>query len=392
MKLLQRHAHSRFRLSRLLARVDLVAEVIHSSGNRVLLLPHGGDFFPELFTAIGAAQRNIHIEFYIIKNDSTGALFAQALLAAVGRGVQVSLIYDTFGCFDTPESYFQHLRRAGIHCLPFNPPAFSKPHWLDIRDHRKQVLIDGQTAFIGGLNVGDEYSGFGESPQRWRDVGLRLDGPAAGELQRLFLQTWKEESGLPLQLAEPIAPSPQGSADVIIIDGRPHQNRPVIRNAFRVAMSSAERRIRIITPYFVPGPRVVRSLLRAVRRGVQVEIILPSICDVPLVQMMSRAYLKPLLEAGVEIYQRQGTILHAKVMLVDGRWVTLGSANLDFRSFHRNYEINVILDSEEFGKQVDALFNEELTKSYRFDLAAHRARSRMERFFAWLLTPLSRFL
>ncbi len=395
MKLLQRHANPRFRLSRLLARVDLVAEVIHSPGNRVLLLPHGGDFFPELFAAIGAAQRSIHIEFYIIRNDATGALFAQALLAAAGRGVQVLLIYDAFGCFDAPDSYFQHLKRAGIHCLPFNPPAFSKPHWLDIRDHRKQVIIDGQTVFLGGLNVGDEYSGFGESLTRWRDVGIRLDGPTARELQRLFLQTWEEEAGHPLAVdavtvtADPVV---QGTADVIIIDGRPHQNRPVIRNAFRVAMSGAEHRIRIITPYFVPGPRVVRSLLRAVRRGVQVEIILPSISDVPLVQMMSRAYLKPLLEAGVEIYQRQGTILHAKVMLVDGRWVTLGSANLDFRSFHRNYEINVIIDSEEFGRQVDTLFNEELAKSQRFDLAAHQARGWLERLLAWLLTPLSRFI
>lgn len=392
MNLLQRRLHSRFRLSRLLARVDLVAEVIHTPGNRVRLLPHGGDFFPALFTAMRAAQHSISIEFYIIKNDATGALFAQALLAAAGRGVQVSLIYDALGCFDTPDFYFQHLRRAGIHCLPFNPPAFSKLQWLDIRDHRKLVLIDGQTAFTGGLNVGDEYSGFGESPTRWRDVGIRLDGPAVGELQRLFLQTWKEESGRPLSLVEPDQQVPRGTADVIIIDGRPHQNRPLIRNAFRVAMSGAESRIRIITPYFVPGPRVVRSLLRAVRRGVQVEIILPSISDVPLVQMMSRVYLKPLLEAGVEIYQRQGTILHAKVMLVDDRWVTLGSANLDFRSFHRNFETNVIIDSEEFGRQVGALFNEELVKSHRFDLAAHQARGWQERLFTWLLAPLSRFL
>jgi cardiolipin synthase len=137
---------------------------------------------------------------------------------------------------------------------------------------------------------------------------------------------------------------------------------------------------------------VVRSLLRAVRRGVRVQIILPSISDVPLVQMMSRAYLKPLLEAGIEIFERQGTILHAKVMLVDGQWATLGSANLDFRSFHRNFEINVIIASEEFGRQVAALFGEELAKSKRFDLTAHNSRGRLERFLAWLLTPLSRFL
>lgn len=390
--ILKQNSMKRLRVAKVLHRLREVSEVIRCPGNEVELFPHGGDFFPALFAALRAAQRSICVEFYIIKNDATGALFAQALLAAADRGIHITLIYDALGCFDTPDSYFQHLQRAGIRCLPFNPPTFAKLRWLDIRDHRKQVIIDGQTAFLGGLNVGDEYSGFGESLKRWSDVGFRLDGPAAGELQRLFYQTWEEVSGLALLQAVPDHPGTQGTADVILIDGRPHRNRPVIRNAFRVAMSGAERRIRIITPYFVPGPRVVRSLLRAVRRGVQVEIILPSISDVPLVQMMSRAYLKPLLEVGVEIFQRQGTILHAKVMLVDGRWVTLGSANLDFRSFHRNYEINVIIDSEEFGGQVNALFNEELAKSQRFDLAAHQARGWQERLLAWLLTPLSRFL
>jgi cardiolipin synthase len=157
-------------------------------------------------------------------------------------------------------------------------------------------------------------------------------------------------------------------------------------------MAGAVRDIRIITPYFVPGPRVVRSLLRAVKRGATVRMILPSINDVPLIQMMSRAYLKPLLEAGVEIYERQETILHAKVMLIDDRWVTLGSANLDFRSFHRNYEINVIIDSHAFGAQVETLFGEELEKSKRISLSDNARATRLQHFLEWLLTPLNRFL
>jgi cardiolipin synthase len=392
MDVLLRRIPPRFRLSRLLSRIRNILEVTHFPGNKVILLPHGGDFFPALFDAIRHARSSIFIEFYIIKNDATGSLFSQAIRDAAARGVQVSLIYDALGCFDTPDHFFLQLRQAGVQCLPFNPPTFAKLHWLDIRDHRKLVVIDGRTAFLGGLNVGDEYSGYGESITRWRDVGIRLDGPAVSELQRLFCQTWFEESGHTLAPHAVGGEAPLADADVVIVNGRPHQNRPVIRNAFRVAMSGAESSIQIITPYFVPGPRVVRSLLRAVRRKVRVQIILPSISDVPLVQMMSRAYLKPLLEEGVEIFERQGTILHAKVMLVDGQWVTLGSANLDFRSFHRNFEINVIVASEDFGRQVAALFDEELTKSKRFDLAAHNARGRLERLFAWLLAPLSRFL
>ncbi len=328
----------------------------------------------------------------MVKADSTGQAFARALQEAASRGLEVSLIYDAIGCFDTPSSYFQQLQVAGVRCLPFNKPAFSRIHWLDIRDHRKMVIIDGTTAFLGGLNVGDEYSGFGESFERWRDVGIRLDGPAAGELQRLFRQTWAQEQGIEPSAQVDSPPMPAGDADVVIVNGSPHHTRSVIRSSFRLTMAGAVHNIRIITPYFVPGPRVVRSLLRAVKRGAIVRMILPSISDVPLIQMMSRAYLKPLLEAGVEIFERQGTILHAKVMLIDDRWVTLGSANLDFRSFHRNYEINVIIDSHAFGTQMAALFNEELEKSSRLTLSDNARRSRFERLLEWLLTPWSRFL
>ena len=385
-------SQARLRLARLLERIKRRSEIIHFPGNTVELLPHGGDFFPALFKAIDSAVSHVSIEFYIIKADTTGMLFSSTIRKAAARGVQVDLIYDALGCFDTPEAYWAELRQAGVHCFPFNPPSFARIRFLDIRDHRKLVLIDGHTAFLGGLNVGDEYSGYGDSYTHWRDVGIRLDGPATQELQQIFNATWSRLTGqvLPAYCC-PLVPK-QGEADVVIVNGRPHQNRPVIRNAFRIAMSGAEKSIQIITPYFVPGPRVVRSLLRAVRRGVRIQIILPSISDVPVVKIVGRAYLKPLLEAGVEIYERQGTILHAKVMSVDGRWITLGSANLDFRSFHRNFEMNVIIASRPFGRQIEALFAEELGKSLRIDRKEYDGRGRFERFCEWLLAPLGRFL
>jgi cardiolipin synthase len=256
------------------------------------------------------------------------------------------------------------------------------------------VLIDGKTAFLGGINIGDEYTGFGENYSRWRDVGVRLDGPAVIDLLRLFRLTWEQERSGDISVPpEPQAePHGTGDADVMIVNGSPHHTRSVIRSSFRVAMVGAFDSIRIITPYFLPGPRVVRSLLRAVKRGVKVQMIVPSISDVPLVQLMSRAYLAPLLKAGVEIFERQGTILHAKVMLVDGTWVLLGSANLDFRSFHRNYEINIIIDSRQFADQVRGLFEEDLKKSKQVAFSAYAQRSRFSRFLEWLLRPLSRFL
>ncbi|MDD2463915.1 MAG: phospholipase D-like domain-containing protein [Desulfobulbus sp.] len=383
---------ARLRLTRLLNRIRLRSDIIHFPGNKVELLPHGGDFFPALFAAIDSAVTQVCIEFYIIKADTTGMLFSSAVKRAAVRGVEVTIIYDALGSFDTPESYWADIRRAGVECLPFNPPSFAKIRLLDIRDHRKLVLIDGQTIFLGGLNVGDEYSGYGDSFTRWRDVGIRLDGPAAGELQKIFNATWERLSGQSLRMSVGESVIKQGEADVVIVNGRPHLNRPLIRNAFRIAMSGAEKTIEIITPYFVPGPRVVRSLLRAVRRGVRIQIILPSISDVPVVKIVGRAYLKPLLQAGIEIYERQGTILHAKVMSVDSRWVTLGSANLDLRSFHRNFEINVIIASRLFGSQIEGLFSEELAKSRRVDRQEYDGRGRFERFCEWILAPLGRFL
>jgi cardiolipin synthase len=159
-----------------------------------------------------------------------------------------------------------------------------------------------------------------------------------------------------------------------------------------MAMAGASDAIRIITPYFVPGPRVVRSLLRASARGVKIQIMLPSVSDVPIVKLASRAYLTPLLKAGIEIYEREGTILHAKVMLIDDCWVTLGSANFDYRSFHRNHEVNVIADSQEFASQVERMFTDDLAKSRRVTFSEYEKRSWFERFLERLCDPIRRFL
>ncbi|HET6421478.1 MAG TPA: phospholipase D-like domain-containing protein [Geobacteraceae bacterium] len=383
-----------FRTLRFYARLRRNTEAVLSKGNRVELFPQGGDFFPALFRAFSSAATSICVEFYTIKDDLTGKAFAAALAEAASRGVRVSLIYDYIGCLDTPASYFRRLERVGVRCLPFNRPAFRRLHWLDKRDHRKVAVIDGKTAFLGSLNIGDEYAGYGENTKRWRDVGLRLDGPSVAELMKIFRLTWEKEDGNPADCPPDSGSSPDacGDDDVMIVNGTPHHNRSLIRSAFRMAMAGASDEIRIITPYFIPGPRVVRSLLRASARGVKIQIMLPSISDVPVVKLASRAYLTPLLKAGIEIYEREGTILHAKVMLVDDCWVTLGSANFDYRSFHRNHEVNVIVDSREFASQVERMFAEDLAKSRRVNFSEYQKRGLFERFLERLCDPISRFL
>lgn len=371
------------------------AEASHSQGNRVKLYDSGGEFFPAMLEAFAEARHHIHAEFYLIRDDATGAAFAEALLAAAARGVDISLIYDYIGCFDTPSAYFRRLERGGVRCLAFNPPPFRRGlAWFDKRDHRKVAVIDGETAFTGGVNIGDEYSGFGVSAERWRDLGVRIDGPAVTVLSHLFREFWLEEKGSP-SLAWFMEHAPlagMGDAEVMIVSDGPHHARSFIHNAFRIAMAGAGESIRIMNPYFVPGPRVIRSLLRAVRRGVRVQLILPAKSDVPIVRLVSRGYYTPLLRAGVEIYERQGSVLHAKVMLIDDTWGVVGSANLDQRSFHRNYEVNTIVVSREFGNQVAEMFADDLRGSRRVVLAEHERRGWSVRFMERLCNSVSWFL
>jgi cardiolipin synthase len=383
-----------FRTPRFLRRFRKNTQAAFFSGNNVKLYRNGGDFFPAMLREFSLASRHICIEFYIIRNDLTGTLFADALIQAAKRGVSVYLIYDYLGSLETPAAYFRQLQEAGVSCLPFNPPSFKKGiSWFDRRNHRKFAVIDGTRAFLGGINIGNEYAGFGESVIRWRDVGFRLQGPAVGRLQQLFLNLWESEAGTAPILIPPRFPKePDGNADVMVVSGGPHHNASFIRSSFRMAIAGASKTVRIITPYFVPGPRIVRSLLRAAKRDVRVQLLLPSVSDVPFVKIASRAYLSPLLKAGIEIYERQGTILHAKVLLIDSCWATVGSANLDLRSFHRNYEINVVIDSPEFGAQLDDMFSEDLTRSRRITLLEHEKRPWFEKLLERLCDPIRRFL
>ena len=363
--------------------------------NRVELLRNGGDFLSSLFAAIDGAARSVHLEFYIIKNDTVGTGFADLLLSAAARGVEVCLVYDYIGCFETPGTYFRRLEKGGVRCLPFNPPPFRKGlAWFDKRDHRKMALIDGSAAYVGGINIASEYAGYGESMKRWRDVGVRIDGPAVALLERFFRAGWGEEGGgAPPAWEHGVAEvEPAGDAEVMIVSGGPHHNRSFIRSAFRMAMAGTTESIRIVNPYFIPGPRVIRSLLKAAGRGVDVHVILPARSDVPLVRLVSRSFYATLLKGGVNIFEREGTILHAKVMLIDDCWAVVGSANLDQRSFHRNFEMNVIVDSHTFGSQVAEMLAADLANSRRIELADHERRGLFVRLLERLCTPISWFL
>lgn len=388
------------RIMRLLRRMRPASLPVTYRHNRVVLFPDGPEFFSSLHAAIRSAQHFILLEYYMIRDDRTGAAFAAELAEAVKRGVRVLLIYDYIGCVETPSSYFKNLVQQGIELIPFNTPSFRRGlGWFDKRDHRKMVVLDGTLAFLGGFNIGDEYAGLVAVPQRFRDVGFSISGNAVQDLVRIFCEAWHMERGeLPdlLRLAMSGNDHPRshkrGQANVIIVSGGPHHRSSYIRSAYLVSLASASEEIIIATPYFVPGPRITRSLLRAARRGVRVRLLLPSRCDVPVVRLLGRSFYGALLKKGIEIYELEGEILHAKVMLIDGERTVIGSANLDQRSFHRNFEINCVIDSSAFGGQINRMLEEDFRGARQILLEHHERRGAIARLLEKLVNLFSWFL
>ena len=385
------------RILRLLQRLRPTELPVTHRHNQVELLPEGRLYFKALLDAIRDARHTILLEYYIIHADHIGKELAQALAEAVQRDVAVYLIYDYIGCLDTPSSYFTRLARSGIELLPFNKPSFKRGmYWFDKRDHRKMTIIDGQQAFLGGFNIADEYTGCIVDHRRFRDLGFSIRGEAVAELVRIFYESWQFEQDRPLHRIPAVSTvdrsKTDGLATVVIVSGGPRQRRSYIREAFQVNIASATEEILIATPYFVPGPRIIRYLLRAARRGVKVRLLLPARSDVPLILVLGRSSYSTLLRGGIEIFELEREILHAKVMLIDGERTVIGSANLDQRSFHRNYEINCIVDNMAFGGQIRDLLLEEIAGSRQVHLDVHERRGVMIRFMERVIRLFSWFL
>jgi cardiolipin synthase A/B len=345
-------------------------------GNQVLLLQDGPATFQAMHAAILAARDHINMETYILDDDEVGQRFAQALIDKQRQGVQVNLIRDSVGTIGTPPAFFDRLKESGIKVLEFNPlnPLLARKEWeLNQRDHRKLLIVDGRTAFLGGINISGVYSGGSTSHYSsarpdgsppWRDTHLQLVGPVVAELQKLFLATWEAQKGEPLP-ARNYFPPPERAGRLVVraIGSSPEEPFSLIYATLLSAIANAETSVRLTNAYFAPDPQLLAALEAAVRRGVDVTLILPSQTDSWLVFHAGRNYYEQLLRAGVKIHERRGAILHSKTALVDGVWATVGSTNLDWRSFLHNYELNAVVLGAEFGSQMQAMFDKDLTAS-----------------------------
>ena len=346
------------------------------AGNRAVLLEDGPATYRAMLAAIGGAKDHINFETYIIEDDETGRQFADLLLARQAAGVQVHLIYDSVGCIRTPREFFERLKEGGVQVLEFNPvnPLTAKKGWqVNNRDHRKLLLVDGRTAFIGGINISNVYSS-GSSPTRstpsspksggWRDTQIQIDGPVVAEFQKLFLATWEKQHGPPLAGKNYFpALSPRGNELVRSIGSSYDDPHSLIYLTLISAITNAEKSVHLTNAYFVPDPQILQALLDAARRGVDVTLILPALSDSNLVFHAGRSYYTELLAAGVKIYERGSGVLHSKTVVIDGVWSCIGSTNLDWRSFLHNDEVNAVILGPEFAQQMQAMFERDLAAS-----------------------------
>jgi cardiolipin synthase len=355
------------------------------AGNKVTLLQDGDATYKDMFEAIHAARDHIYLETYIFDADDMGQRFAQALIAKRREGVAVAVVYDSVGALSTPENFFNPLREAGVQLLEFNPvnPLAAKTGWnLNERDHRKLLVVDGRVAFLGGINISGVYSrgsstatsrGAGKLP--WRDTHLRVEGPVVADFEALFLQTWSRQHGPALTpVAAVHEPKPSGKEVVRAIDGSPEEPYSAIYATLISAINSAETDILMTNAYFAPDPQLRAALKEAVQRGVNVQLILPSVTDSKLIFHAGRSYYSELLRAGVHIYERRDVLLHAKTVVIDGVWSTVGSTNLDWRSFLHNQELNAVVLGADFGAQMRAAFERDRAASTEITLPQWKQR------------------
>lgn len=377
----------------------LIAGIPIRGGNRVILLRDGNETYAAMFRAVVAARHQINLETYIFDDDEIGRRFARLLEDKVRGGVAVNVIYDSVGCIDTPAAFFDELKRNGVRLYEFNPvnPLKAGPIWrANQRDHRKILVVDGSIAFVGGVNISAVYSGSARhlhltpvSPAQhkrypWRDTHAEIAGPAVADIQRLFVANWEKLEGPPLDhdITFPTL-APQGAERVRVLGGTPDDGENPIFVSFVHAVNEARRSVHITNAYFVPDPQTIGALKRAARRGVDVELVLPSVSDSKLVLYAGHSYYQQLLAAGVKIYERKNAVLHAKTAVIDGVWSTVGSSNLDWRSRVHNEEVNVVVFGAAFGQQMEQMFQSDIAAARSIDAASWARRSLWARIQEW---------
>lgn len=335
-----------------------------TTGNGVELLEDGYETFERIFEAIDGAKAYVLVQFYIFRDDPLGRDLLQRLGWAAKRGVSCHLLYDEVGCLTTPNRYWRDMREAGINVSAFGASRGLRGRVeVNFRNHRKTVVVDGRSAFVGGNNVGDEY--LGEDPKfgAWRDAHLRLEGPLVQAAQLTFQQDWEFAAGEVLDLEWQPRRSDEGDLVAAYVPMGPADDLETGMLFFVAAIGAAKRRLWIVSPYFVPDLAVMAALKLAVLRGVEVRVIVPDRPDHIPVWLAGFDFIEEAERAGIDVYRYTDGFLHQKALLIDDDIAVVGTANMDNRSFRLNFEAMVVVADEGFAGEVEAMMERDFASS-----------------------------
>jgi cardiolipin synthase len=363
-----------------------------TTGNRITILNNGDGIFPPMLAAIAGAQKTVNFEAYIFYSDEVGTRFRDAFIERASKGVQVRVLLDAVGSpgRKLKASDVDLMKKAGCRVEFFHPRKPWKIWVLNNRNHRRVLVVDGKVGFTGGVGFADAWAGNADSPEHWREVQVEVEGPAVRGLQRAFQENWSEVTGEPLVGAEffPDLP-PAGTISAAVVPSSSLAAMSGAERVYAVSIAAAAKEIWIGNSYFVPDDESTRLLVAAVKRGVDVRVIVPTDeqSDVPATKAAGRAWFGPMLRGGVKIFEYEPTMFHPKTMVVDGIFSTVGTANFDDRSFHLNEEINVFVYDTGFAAQMRESFQRDLERSREYTLAMWNARPVSKRITEWLIKP-----
>lgn len=346
-----------------------------------------------MLEAMEAAQDHIHMEYYTIRDDEIGREFQRTMIRKAREGVEVRLLYDGIGSIELSDGYVRLLEEAGVETGCFLPPLFALiDKRINYRNHRKTVVVDGKIGFLGGINIGDEYLGKDPRLGFWRDTHLRIEGDAVYYLQHTFLRDWYFVKGTLLNAPRYFPEHEcEGNEPVQIVTSGPDANWDTILEVYFSAIAAARQRVFITTPYFIPEPSIIMALKTAAVSGVDVRIILPAKPDTHIVYWASLSYIEELLQAGVRFYLYENGFIHAKVLIADYKLASVGTANVDMRSFFDNFEMNAVLFDRGTIERLERDFMKDLKHSREIELTEWEKRSRWQRTkekVSRLLSPL----
>ena len=353
-----------------------------SAGNRVEILRNGVQIFPSMLAAIRGAKKTINLEFYIYWDGEIGRQFAEALAERARAGVSIKVILDAVGSSAMSQTLIDFLLRNGIDVEWYHPIRWYTLSRANHRTHRKLLIVDGKIGFTGGVGIADEWLGDADAPNHWRETVIRVEGPVVTQMQFAFMDNWIKSRGELLTGLEYVpAVEPTGSHLTQVIKSSPSEGSSTVKLLYIISIVSARKSIYISNAYFLPDRDTIRALEGAVRRGVDVRVIVPGeVIDVPIARQASRLHYELLLRRGIRIFEYQPTMMHAKTMVVDGLWSTIGSSNFDDRSFRLNDEVTVNVYDQSIAAQMESMFFADLAQSEEIMLKGWFRRGAFDRF------------